>query len=453
MLFSSQIKAADDWGDEEKDGEKDFFSTIVVEKVPVKKKVVSPWSFGGFVEEEVVYSLRFDQDKLRHLRTSWENTISRKLGEQWKAVAQTYVRIDALYQWGNMDNYSSEEVDEFKHRFEFGEVYVDGSLNSNFSLKVGRQLVPWGMSDFFQITDRVNPRNETELGLIDLDESRLPVFATRFSYVDNWQFDLVWVYEKRSSRLAPNNGDYDYFALFQEEGIAVNRRETSSAKSEEFFVNIKKNWKYGDTSFTAGQANEDLPYISSASLQNTNLTMHTDYGSNSFAGASGSLIWQRFVFKFEMNYILNRQINRSDINAQLQNGTTVDNLILSEKHDTAAFMLGLDYTTGNEWHITAEFMNERTLAYNQMLSVRKNFRVLSVLANKKWMNDKLGLTLFATHLFNEDGDFLRVNIEYELSKGLHIEIGGINYEVLNKDSVYRPYKDNDRVYSTLKYSY
>lgn len=454
VILLTQASASDDWGEEDAKVAKDFFSAINIAPTPIEKKIISPWSNTGFIEEQLVYSLRNTQNKVKHLRTNLENTLSLKFANDLKALMQIIAQVDGVYQWGNTDNFSDAEIDEYKNRIEFGEVYIDGLLSPPLNLKIGRQIAPLGLSDFFQITDRVNPRNEMELGLIDLDESRLPVFATRLSHIkEDLQFDLIWVAEKRSSRIAPNNSDYDYFALLQQNGITVNRGKLSNSSPDELFIHIKKIWEHGDTSFIAGYSNEDLPYISSATANATDLILNTNYDSNKFLGVNASLIWQRFVFKFEANYIFNKLISRSDINAQLANNVMINNLILSEQHDTSAIMLGFDYTTKNAWNITAELLNEHTMTHNNNLSVKKNFRIFSLLANKTWMNDKLGLTLFANHIFNNDGDFIRFNIDYELSKNTLLEMGGINYEVANNDSVYSPYKDNDRVYFSIKYSY
>jgi hypothetical protein len=87
-----------------------------------------------------------------------------------------------------MANFSQSEL-AWNHTFSNSETYEfkEGYLHAEFLdgrawLRVGKQLIVWGKTELFAVTDQFNPRNEALSSLPSLEESRIPVWAARAVY-------------------------------------------------------------------------------------------------------------------------------------------------------------------------------------------------------------------------------------------------------------------------------
>jgi hypothetical protein len=72
---------------------------------------------------------------------------------------------------------SNDETYAFKEGYLHAE-FLDGRA----WLRVGKQLIVWGKTELFAVTDQFNPRNQALSSLPTLEESRIPVWAARAVY-------------------------------------------------------------------------------------------------------------------------------------------------------------------------------------------------------------------------------------------------------------------------------
>ncbi len=91
---------------------------------------------------------------------------------------------------------------------ELGEAYVDLYLGP-VDLRIGQQIVSWGLSELINPNDVVNPRDLRQ-GLLAFDtDLRLPVLAVRASYHYRWlKVEAVWLPLFRSHRMDLYGSDF-----------------------------------------------------------------------------------------------------------------------------------------------------------------------------------------------------------------------------------------------------
>ena len=91
-------------------------------------------------------------------------------------------------------------LDLYEWEAEFTEVYLQGSLLRDLDLKIGRQVVNWGTGETFRVVDVLNPLDNREPGLVDIEDLRLPVVMTKLDYYfGDWDLSLIAVHERRFS--------------------------------------------------------------------------------------------------------------------------------------------------------------------------------------------------------------------------------------------------------------
>ena len=68
--------------------------------------------------------------------------------------------------------------------------------------KLGRQIVNWGRSDTVRVLDVINPLDNREPGLVDIEDLRLPVTMARVDYFPKWFWTRTF-FPSRWSRISP----------------------------------------------------------------------------------------------------------------------------------------------------------------------------------------------------------------------------------------------------------
>ena len=119
---------------------------------------------------------------------------------------------DLAYQFLDRAEYSEEYLNAYEQEVEFREAFVSTSLGSDIDVKFGRQIKVWGKADLLSVVDVLNPTDNREPGLIDIDDSRLPVTMTQLDYyIGDWNLNLIVIHEIRFGK-SPEYGSEYYFA-------------------------------------------------------------------------------------------------------------------------------------------------------------------------------------------------------------------------------------------------
>ena len=100
-----------------------------------------------------------------------------------------FLRLDSMlnFYWGN--DHRANARDETLYRdLVTREAYLQTSLG-NSSVRLGYQILPWGVSEGGAITDEISPRNASEFFFVSLEESRIgqPMLTTDyFNDMGSW---------------------------------------------------------------------------------------------------------------------------------------------------------------------------------------------------------------------------------------------------------------------------
>ena len=90
-------------------------------------------------------------------------------------------------------------IDEYEWETEIGEFWMQGQLGrDDVDYKIGRQVVNWGRSEVLRVLDILNPLDQREVGLGDIENISLPVFMVkRDYYFDAYNLSLIAIPETR----------------------------------------------------------------------------------------------------------------------------------------------------------------------------------------------------------------------------------------------------------------
>ena len=150
-----------------------------------------------------------DFSGLSRARAKGGLTLEMKHGDNWRSKFDVIAWYDASWAINGRENYTQDVLDVYESFFDIKDVYVHGSLTQSLDLKFGRQVVIWGKSDSIRITDVINPLDNREAGMVDIEDLRLSEVMTRLDYYfGDWGLSGIIIHEPRLEIEAAFGSDY-----------------------------------------------------------------------------------------------------------------------------------------------------------------------------------------------------------------------------------------------------
>jgi len=408
---------------------------------------VSPYTFGGFIREEIGYSHAHDDPDFSKIRTTLNLSLDAKFFDDWKGKFVWNGFYDYAYSRQGREKFTDETLDAYESESEIRDFYLDGPLTDWLRVKAGRQIIAWGESDTAQITDMANPRDLREIGMVDIEDARIPVAATKLSaLLDSWEFNFVVIHEFRTNKIGTEGSEFDLLGGLRKSGATIEDEDLPEKnKQTETLFRVFKSFNGGDFSLVWADTFNDSFYLDRKSSG----ALVPKYKRVKTLGASGNFVSGSWLFKAELAKKFGKALALSQAEVQ---GLKSGERIWSEK-DVLEGMIGADYSGISDLTITIEATGEKILAYDDALNDREIGGGFSLRLAHAALNDTLKSTLFWVHYTDNNGDVIRADVSYDLIDALQVSGGVINYLASEPDAVVYPFRDNDRIFASIKYSY
>lgn len=469
-------------------GEEGGFTNVKVDMSSIETDVYEKQflTFTGFFEEEIDYSHAHEDPDFTKIRSVLNLNLDFRFSDEWQAVVNWNGFYDYSYTYRGRDEFTEETLETYETESEIRDFYLDGGLTDWMRLKIGRQIIPWGVSESAQLLDMANPRDMRELGMVDLEDSRLHVAATKFTFLfGGYELNTVAVHEMRGNKLPAKGSEFDLFTDIRSSTFMTIEDEElpeNSAENTEYLLRLFKPFNGGDFSIVWADVYDDAIYadFERLSIRYTFymppvppaaaplLTLQPRHKRIKTYGFAGNLVSGSWLFKGEFAQKEGKALLRSDIDVQLQKvlkesallGKTLvtydeESEIIqtwSEK-DVTQGMIGLEYSGITNLTLTVEASVESINDYEDNLDAKETTGQLAMIASHSAMNELLNTQFFWIHFSDNNGDVYRFNIGYDVIDALNVSGGLIFYEASDEEGTVYPYRDNDRVFAALKYSF
>lgn len=373
---------------------------------------------------------------LSRLRAELALELDVRPADSWRTFVSGKAGHDFAYAVNGREDYTDDVLDAYEDELELWETYVQGSISKRFDLKVGRQIVVWGVSDNIRVVDVINPLDLREPGITDIEDLRLPVCMTKLDY---------------------------YWGHFNFSGIAVHE------------VRFNKNPPYGSDFYPAEEsAPEEIP---GSSPDNTRLAFSL---SGIFSGWDLAVYWADIYYAD--TYLSHQNIGTSSFPKQIHpriqmfgsaadiavgnwlikaEVAWLDGLKFTNSPETSYSRLdllaGAEYTGFTDTQITFEMVDRHLFDHTRDLENEPDrydqdqFQwVMRV--ERDFLHASLTLTMLASvcGTTGNDGAFQRFTAAYDITDNVQITGGVICYQS-GDQPFYGKIGDNDRFY--LKFTY
>ena len=354
-----------------------------------------------------------------------------KISSDWQARLELNAFYDLIYDLKGRDEYPKRFLDDYEKELELGEAWIQGSLFDDLDIKAGRQIVVWGKSDNIRVTDILNPLDNREPGLVDIEYLRLPVAMTKVDYYRGfWHLSGMVLHEVR----LPKNPVYgsDFYP-----GSSPLPREDKPGmawRNQEFALAANGIFSGWDISFYGAAVFNDLAHI-----EQTATGVERKHSRLKMAGSAINVAFGNWLVKGEVALL-----DGLEYSIPMEEKTRLDSLI------------GVEYSGIDETMLSFELANRHIFAFDSRLKQAPYYKreddVQTVFRmNRDFYNDTLQLTCLLSFfgLSGNNGSFQRFSLEYEMTANTFITAGLMTYQSGDK-AAFRDIGDNDRIFLEMR---
>ena len=343
---------------------------------------------------------------------------------------------DLAYQFLDREEYSEEYLKAYEQETELRETFLSTSLGPNIDVKFGRQIKVWGKADLLSVVDVLNPTDNREPGLIDIDDSRLPVTMTQIDYYTGaWNLNLVLIHEIRFGK-SPEFGSEFYFA-----DVEISPEEIPT--ETEYGAALNGHFTGWDLSFYAASVYNDQGRAD-GSFQ-PSLGVFPDrviHDRLQLLGTAFSTVTGSWIVRGEI--------------ADVQ-GLRFTNF--SKTFSRQDHVFGVEYSGISDGALSFELAWEWIREFETTLEEAPNEQEQSTVTTairfqQDFLNQTLSFNVIAFQFgeFGSSGSSQRIGLDYDWADGLNVG-GGILLYHEGDTSYSKRIANNDRLFAGLKYSF
>ena len=343
---------------------------------------------------------------------------------------------DLAYQFLDREEYSEEYLKAYEQETELRETFLSTSLGPNIDVKFGRQIKVWGKADLLSVVDVLNPTDNREPGLIDIDDSRLPVTMTQIDYYTGaWNLNLVLIHEIRFGK-SPEFGSEFYFA-------DVESSPEEIPTETEYGAALNGHFTGWDLSFYAASVYNDQGRAD-GSFQ-PSLGVFPDrviHDRLQLLGTAFSTVTGSWIVRGEI--------------ADVQ-GLRFTNF--SKTFSRQDHVFGAEYSGISDGALSFELAWEWIREFETTLEEAPNEQEQSTVTTairfqQDFLNQTLSFNVIAFQFgeFGSSGSSQRIGLDYDWADGLNVG-GGILLYHEGDTSYSKRIANNDRLFAGLKYSF
>ncbi|WP_304155618.1 DUF1302 family protein [Hoylesella buccalis] len=378
-------------------------------------------------------------DTYHALRTTgnadWMASRTRARGEVRleKGATALFVSLNAIY----------NGILKERTGIELREAYLSYT-KGNFDLRVGRQIVIWGVADALRLTDCVSPIDNTEFLAQDYDDIRMPVNGLRAKYtlgaitaeavcnpVTNFAVIPTDLRNPWAMRLPNTSLPY---SIDLESGKPEKR-----LKNMEYGGRISVNLSGVDFSLSALRTWNKLPALSMGmKTDGKSLNIDGRYRRMTMLGADCSLPVGQFVIRAEIaKYIDEAQNAAMGCEVECRNALNA--------------LIGIDWYPGNDWNASLQYCHKYTSGNLERLPIYRHAGIATARLAKELLQNTLKLSTFAYVDVTNGGIFNRFSASYSLNDQIELTAG---YDYFHADrGIFKMYGKNSEAWVKLKYSF
>lgn len=429
----------------------DFFSPVNIE-IPRDSAGDAPYSLFGWITQKIGYGLEAPdpvfsrQDReLSKVETSLFAQFDTALTDSVNLRFSGKAYYDAIYSLNDNAQFSADERRKFRSRFEVKDFFLERQFGNGVYLKVGNQLVAWGLAEYSRITDLINTEDQFTFGQQDLEDIRLQVPAALLGFnLGDWRLDSVLTYRAGRNDTAPAQDEFDQFLRLRNSGLTLTRDQPDN--QVEGFLRASTHFARGDLQFVVGEFNENSLSVTRID-PGPSISPEIVYSQNRMRAlaVAGNWVNGAWLLFGELGIHKDKAV-RPATNAFF--GQTFG----WAQKDQVLTALGLEYNGLRNLLLTVELDNTHTRDHDEFMADSKDFSSIGTRVYWTALNERLEVLAVWNKLIDADTQLGRLSVNYNWSDRLAFGLLWMNYGS-KRGSQFYDYRNNDLLQLQLQYNF
>ena len=376
-----------------------------------------------------------------------------QLPGEWKIRAEALAWYDFVYQIQGRRDYNGAVLDVYEWQVDTGEVYLTGPLHDNLDITIGRKVINWGRSDTFRVVDVVNPLDNKEPGLVDIEDLRRAKAMVKLDATSGpWSAQLLVIPEHRYDRQPPIGSDF-----VSEKSVLLGQIDGRSDFSGTPGLAGKVDGRFSGWDFSVYGAYVDDTARTPQLLSPASLRFEAN--KIGMLGLAGNVAFGAWLLKAESAMLWGTRSLRLDCLPEspcIESG--IPGLLNSER-DRIDTMVGLEWYGPDQLSVALEIVNRHLIDHPggrtglREITAQDNFQT-ALRVSRLFFRERLDITLLALALGErfQDGALFRASAVFEVTDSVKVEGGWLAF-MGGPSSGLGAFNSNDRVYGEIKYSF
>lgn len=381
------------------------------------------------------YRLRGQQELAQNKQTS-----QLKLGATPSANSHvTLIARNSYDHYYDQARFNASDVAEHRAESSLREGYADLYFG-NYSLRLGKQQVTWGESDYFRTLDVINALDLRDFLLPYVDDFQAARntlnMANLIHQGEQWESQLLYIPDFQKDQLAANSADFasPQLAALKQQVTAVQVQQPQADIDDAAWgLRSKGTFDWGELGVYGYSG-----WSSEAQLALSGSTLQMNYQRRQFVGVSLSRPSGAWVVRSDLAYRLKERLT-----AQLSSG------LAYTQHDVAEWLVGADYSDG-PFNLSLQLHHRQILQHKPQVLEDRHSNSFSIYIACDYMGDRLQLSNL---LLGELDDYNALNetrLSYRFTDQLSADIG-FDWFTGKGDKLYGQFKNQSRLFSSLQY--
>ncbi|MBQ2560149.1 MAG: hypothetical protein II565_06155 [Fibrobacter sp.] len=317
------------------------------------------------------------------------------------------------------------------------EAYFDYA-GKYLELKLGRQIITWGVADGLRITDLISPMDYTEFMANDYDDIRVPVNAINLKYPgESFSAEVVFV-PVPEFFVIPSGEDNPWSTpLPPNTSMDLSGTPEKRIKNSEYGGRLRFFLENFDFSLTALRTFNKSPVtIATYNPETENVVIKGIYEPMNVFGGDISIPAGELVIRVEMATYFGEPI-------ALRNSS---DYMLKK---TFNGLIGFDWYAGNNWTFMAQYMHKFIIEHTESLGMEENTSMLTARISKEILNNTLKLSVYGMFDVDNVGFYIRAAGDYLLSDQITLSLG--SDWLGGRRGTFKTYKKNSQIWAKGKF--
>lgn len=383
-----------------------------------------------------------------------------RLNRDWSA--QFEARAEAANDdvgLGTTNGYSAISrpiVDNSTVRVEIDRAFIEWR-NRAHSLRVGKQVTPWGVLDGVQITDRFDPVRRRDFVFTDVRPNRIARWGARWrNQLGNFKLDASVALDGSVSQQAEQGAIFFTSSTRFTGGLDVStmpvvistESRSSVLKQSTYGLRVSYPLAQGDLSLLSFRGPDTDPLLSLLAPPSFNqaIAVELTYPRRTLYGATYDVTLGETVLRGELAYIPNQPVN------------VISGIPLQSSQARRVLAgVGLDWNAPNQWFVNIQLAVDylslnKVEAQPAALLRPATDTILTVRAQRLLLNGRLLFKNEILGTLNQRDGVLRPELAYEYTD--HVKIrAGVDWVFGNTNGQFGQFKDSSRLWFAAAYTF